>query len=285
MSQEPVRVWLALDPELGQLRILLNGQPVGKLVSLGGQMSLDLNPEHAEIRDDLAAYCSALFGNMTETLRSALYEAPGFLTNTMAREAMAAVPAERKRRVHLGCGGDVRAGWLNVDYRPGGGVGYDEASGFLNFDLRQGLPPLEDGSVDMVFSSHFFEHLRHEEAINLMRDCRRVLKDGGVARFQMPDFAMTFKAYCEADPEYLEAFRSTHKLLDHMPEFSRNYADLVSRSVYEYYTHKYIWDVENLSLALKAVGFSDVQVDDHRDEFDHPSSVRRDYSYYLTATA
>lgn len=285
MSEEQVRVWLAMDPEQGKLRVLLNGQPVGVLANAGGQLSVVVDGPYAEIRDELVRYCSAAFANMPDTLRAAIYEAPGFVTNAAGRDAVAAIPAEAKTRVHLGCGGDLRHGWLNIDYRPGAAVGYDPASGFLNYDLRQGLPPLEDGSVDMVFSSHFFEHLRHEEAINLMRDCRRALKPGGVARFQMPDFAATFKAYCDADRAFLDNCLVTHKLLDHMPEYARNYADLVSRSVYEFYTHKYVWDPENLSKALSAAGFSEVSVDEHRDEFDHPSQLRRDCSYYLSAVA
>ncbi|HXA37665.1 MAG TPA: hypothetical protein VNW53_01580 [Phenylobacterium sp.] len=283
MSDEPVKVWLAMDPEQGQLRLLLNRVPVGTLTAAAGQVTLSLDPEYAQLHNDLTGYCAALFANMPDTLRAALYEAPGFVINSAGRDAAAAMAPDLKRRVHLGCGPDIRPGWLNIDFQPGAAPGYNAGRSFLNYDLRQGLPELEDRSVDMFFSSHFFEHLRHEEGMNLMRQCRAALRDDGVARFQMPDFKGTFRAYVDDDQPFLETAVSTHKILDHMPDYARNYADLVSRSVYEFYTHKYVWDPENLSKALLAAGFSDVQEAPYDTELDHPSALRRDYSYYLVA--
>jgi predicted SAM-dependent methyltransferase len=283
MSEASVKVWLAMDAEQGMLRILLNGQPIGRLANAGGQVSIQLDPEYAMLQKDLVPYCNSLFANMPETLRAATYEATGFVTNFAGREAAIDIPADLRRRIHLGCGPDLRPGWLNIDYQPGGAVGYNPATCFLNYDLRQGLPGLEDNSVDVVFSSHFFEHLRHEEATNLMRECRRVLRDDGVARFQMPDFTGTFRAYVANDEAFLDTCLTTHKLLDQNPDYARNFADVVSRSVYESYTHKYIWDPENLSKALLANGFSQVTEEPYDAELDHPSSIRRDYSFYLTA--
>ena len=47
--------------------------------------------------------------------------------------------------------------------------------------------PLEDGSVEFVYSEHFFEHLFLDEALALMRECNRVLKSNGVIRTCVPD--------------------------------------------------------------------------------------------------
>jgi predicted SAM-dependent methyltransferase len=285
MSQEPVRVWLAMDPEGAALRILLNRVPVGRLLNQGGRLVLDLDDDYARLRDDLTSYCGSLFANMPDTLRAAVYEAPGFVTNTAGRQAMESLAPELRRRVHLGCGPDVRRGWLNIDYRPGAPLGYDQARGFLNYDLRQGLPAIPDKSVEIFFSSHFFEHLRHEEGTNLMRECRRALVEGGTARFQMPDFKGTFRAYIADDQAFLDTALVTHKTLDHMPDYARNWADLVSRSVYESYTHKYVWDPENLSKALLAAGFSEVREVEHSNELDNPEEIRKAYSFYLEAAA
>lgn len=284
MSEGSVRVWLALDPAEAQVRVMLNQTSVGRVVGAGNQFAINMEPEYAHLRSELISYCSALFANMPETLQLAVYEAPAFATNAAGGDAMPSVPDSLKRLVHLGCGPDLRPGWLNIDYRPGGAGGYDPATGFLNYDLRRGLPPLADDSVEMVFSSHFFEHLRHEEAILLMKDCKRALRPGGVARFQMPNFALAFRSYCANDREYLETGLG-YKLLDHMPEYARNYADMISHTVYESYTHKYIWDEENLTKALLELGYRDVEVVDHDDAYDHPSPARRAYSFYVMATA
>ena len=82
--------------------------------------------------------------------------------------------------------------------------GYDAGAGFLNYDLRQGLPEIADGSVEVFFSSHFFEHVNPQEAMNLMQACRRALRDDGMARFQMPDFKQTFRAYVDDDQAFLD---------------------------------------------------------------------------------
>jgi predicted SAM-dependent methyltransferase len=283
MSEASVRVLLAMDPEQGVMRLLLNNVPAGTVVGAGSQVAFNLDPQFAHLRDELVSYCSGLFANMPETLRAGVYEASGFLTNAAGREASAALRDDRKRLVHLGCGPDLRPGWLNIDYKPGGALGYNAATGFLNYDLRQGLPEIETGSVEVFFSSHFFEHVNPDEAMNLMKECRRALRDDGMARFQMPDFKQTFRAYVDDDQGFLDKALNYYKLLDQMPAYARNYADLVSVGVYESYTHKWIWDPENLSKALLAAGFGSVEEVDFDPQIDNPAEARRDYSYYLLA--
>jgi predicted SAM-dependent methyltransferase len=283
MSEAPVRVLLAMDPEQGVLRLLLNNVPSGTVVSTGGQPTLNLDPQYAHLRDELVSYCSSLFANMSETLRAGVYEAPAFLINAAGREASAALPDFRKRLIHLGCGPDVRPGWLNIDYKPDGAAGFNAANGFLNYDLRQGLPEITTGSVEVFFSSHFFEHVNPQEAMNLMKECRRALRSDGMARFQMPDFKQTFRAYVDDDQEVFDKAINYYKLLDQMPAYARNYADLVSQSVYEDYTHKWIWDPENLSKALIAAGFGTAEEVEFDPNIDNPAEARRDYSYYILA--
>ena len=80
-------------------------------------------------------------------------------------------------RVNLGCGRDVRDGWLNVDqYAPPG-------SGIIQADVEDGLP-FEDGSVDFVLASHVLEHvLRFDRTI---AEIYRVLRSGGTLEVQVP---------------------------------------------------------------------------------------------------
>jgi predicted SAM-dependent methyltransferase len=283
MSGDTVHVLLAMDPEHGAMRLLLNNVPAGSVISAGGQITLVIDSEFAHLREELVSYCSSLFANMSETLRAGIYEAPAFRTNTAGREASVALGDDSKRRVHLGCGPDLRPGWLNIDYRPGATLGYDAATGFLNYDLRQGLPEIATGSVDVFFSSHFFEHVNPQEALNLMVECRRAVRDDGMVRFQMPDFKQTFRAYVDDDQAFLDKALNYYNLLDKLPVYSRNYADLVSVAVYEDYTHKWVWDPQNLSLALIAAGFGTVEEVDFDPEIDNPAEARRDYSYYLLA--
>ena len=144
---------------------------------------------------------------------------------------------------------------------------------------------MPDASAELIFSSHFFEHLRHEHATQLMRQCRRVLKPGGKARFQMPDYEKAFEAYIRRDPDVLAEAINTHKLLQHMPAYSRHWGDVMSRAVYEFYEHKYIWDPENLAVALKVAGFSEAYVDEPIEGLDNLTDLRKDASFYMWAIA
>ena len=276
--QEPLRVWLSLDPEQGVIRILLNSQPIGLLLS-GKQVRLD--PQFAELKA-ITPILAKLFSRMSDTLQTASYEINALRAFDSGSAAAKQIPAERRARVQMGCGPHVRPGWLNIDYRPDGALGYDAEAGFLNFDLRGSLP-LPDASVDLVFSSHFFEHILHHHAISLLKDIRRTLKPGGAARFQMPDYEIAFRAYTNRDQKIYDDFVLRDALLNHMPAYARGWGDLMSRAIFEFYEHKYIWDRENLPIALKVAGFSAVTIDTMNPEIDNVS--RDDASFYVHAIA
>lgn len=279
-----VDIWLALDPEHGVVRLVLNGHTIGRLGGKGGNPQILLDPAFQQQFGAVTPYAQTLFANMGDTLSTALFEVGAFRVNAAGGPAADTIPPAARTKVQLGCGPDERAGWLNIDYRPGGALGYDPTKGFLNFDLRAGLP-LPDASAELIFSSHFFEHLRHEHATALMRECRRVLKPGGVARFQMPDYDKAFKAYVERDPDVLAEYVGRHGLLNHMPAYARLWGDLISRSVYEFYEHKYVWDVENLCVALREAGFTMAAADQAQPGLDNLSDLRAETSFYVQAVA
>lgn len=45
----------------------------------------------------------------------------------------------------------------------------------------------EDNTFDFIFSEHFLEHLFLDEAIELLKECYRILKPNGVVRIVVPD--------------------------------------------------------------------------------------------------
>ena len=55
--------------------------------------------------------------------------------------------------------------------------------------------PLDDNSVDLIYSSHTFEYFDREYADVVLQKWKKKLKDGGILRFAIPDFKMYAKLY------------------------------------------------------------------------------------------
>lgn len=57
---------------------------------------------------------------------------------------------------------------------------------YMNHDLRNPLP-FRDGEMDGVFASHTLEHFDAQDAMRLLRDCRRITRAGGVVCMSVPN--------------------------------------------------------------------------------------------------
>lgn len=85
------------------------------------------------------------------------------------------------RFLNLACGATFidTPQWLNLDYTP------------LDPAVRQadllGRLPVADGSLQMVYCSHFIEHVPRTHVLGLLQECRRVLQSGGLLRLVVPD--------------------------------------------------------------------------------------------------
>ena len=97
--------------------------------------------------------------------------------------------------VNVGCGSVFHPDWENLDAHPA-------SPQVRRHDLRAGLP-YAGGSVDAVYASHVLEHLAPEEAERLVRECARVLKPGGTARFAVPDLEAIGRLYLRSLEEAL----------------------------------------------------------------------------------
>jgi SAM-dependent methyltransferase len=81
-------------------------------------------------------------------------------------------------RLNLGCGRDIRPGWVNVDAVPAPGI--DVAT---DFDHDPVLP-FADGTVGYSEGVHVIEHLR--DPLPFMAELWRVTRRGGHAVFRCP---------------------------------------------------------------------------------------------------
>ena len=92
--------------------------------------------------------------------------------------------------LHIGCGGNVHAGWLNTD------LYNSEADTYLDATKRF---PFEDQTFERVFSEHLIEHLRIDKVRASLNETHRVLRPAGLCRISCPDLALYARKYIEKD--------------------------------------------------------------------------------------
>lgn len=209
-----------------------------------------------------------------------------------SRNSFLQLQGKQGLRVNLGCGSDIKDGWVNLDLCLDGTISSrDPKALFINYDIRLGLP-IAENSCDMIYSSHFFEHLDYPQGVKLMRDCYRMLRPGGTFRFCLPNFKRAFEAYVNRDQEFLNGLLEMQwpdqsvdirRVLPEVELGTESIADYVNYVVYQSGEHKCIYDEEKVIKLLRHIGFSQAAESSFEPGIDIDSRVRRTYSFYLEA--
>jgi predicted SAM-dependent methyltransferase len=91
--------------------------------------------------------------------------------------------------LNVGCGPFPLEGFCNIDYIWG--------PRRYCFDITKGIP-LASGSVKGIFSEHCLEYFKPEQLVTVLRDFRRILRAGGIARIVLPDGGLYCRLYLQA---------------------------------------------------------------------------------------
>lgn len=88
-------------------------------------------------------------------------------------------------------------GWHNIDIHDLNG--WAQANGYLfrHHDVTKGLP-YDTGAVDLIYTSHFLEHVPYDQGQTFLRECRRVIKPDGALRIVVPDARMLCCTYAKS---------------------------------------------------------------------------------------
>jgi predicted SAM-dependent methyltransferase len=120
-------------------------------------------------------------------------------------------PEDDLLKLNLGCYTNMfYYGWINIDVLPLEDFAKNNGYKFVQKDIREGLP-FKDQSVDLIYSSHFIEHLTYEEAFNFIKECKRILKPQGVCRLLFPDTEKLVKNYLDKKMESLDELSDASK--------------------------------------------------------------------------
>jgi len=176
------------------------------------------------------------------------------------------------KKVNLGCGLHCSSGWLNIDgsltsllgtnmtllnkvvYKVAGSSAYYNFNDFNEViknkklywrDLTDKIP-LTDNSIDIVFSSHFLEHLTKTKGEQFLNDIYRIMKPGGLMRILVPDLDIAIQKFNQGEiNETLDLFFYTSEEAD----FS---------------AHKYNYTFGSLKTKLEEIGFKNVVRQSHQ---------------------
>lgn len=170
---------------------------------------------------------------------------------------LATIKECRQLKLNLGCGPNIKSGWINIDLAG--------PSDFI-LDLREPIP-LADCTCQMIYSEHFFEHIGYPEtALKLLRDYYRLLEPGGLLSIGVPDGELALKAYAGDDPEQ---FFTISKERWH-PQWANTRMEQINFMFRQDGEHQFIYDWETLQKAMGEAGFSAIHRRAFNPELDSP---------------
>lgn len=115
--------------------------------------------------------------------------------------------------------------------------------------------PVQDESVDVLYSSHMLEHLDRNETDNFLMEAFRVLCPSGIIRIAIPDIKKHVVQYCDSNDA--DAFIESIQLCVPRPRTLAKRARLLlvgSRN------HQWMYDGNSLSRLLQKHSFLNTEV-------------------------
>lgn len=131
--------------------------------------------------------------------------------------------------------------WINID-------GFKDQNVQYLCDFSRSLP-FKDETFDGIFCEHVFEHFTYDSGRNLMVECKRILKKGGVLRIVVPDGNKILKSYFD-DPQ---------KIVEYKQVQSGFPMEAVNTWFYQRYEHQCIYDAGYLMDSLQKAGFKETR--------------------------
>ncbi len=148
-------------------------------------------------------------------------------------------------RLHVGCGARLEREWTNIDMEINHHPDQRDVVA-TEIDVRKMLP-YGAGSVDMIYSEHFIEHLTRDEGQAFFAECFRVMRVGAAIRISTPDLATVVEAYQNGD---LGRWRR----VGYLPTSP---ARMVNEAL-TLWGHRFTYDLTEIVDALEAAGFHNV---------------------------
>ncbi len=152
-------------------------------------------------------------------------------------------------KLHIGGGEHRLDGWLNTDI--------ELIPDVMVMDATKPFP-FADNTIQFVYTEHMIEHVSREGALRMLRECHRVMRDGGVIRVTTPNLATLLGLYSSALSDtqrgYVSWFCQTFLAPDVTPS-----AVSVINAHFRMWGHEFVYDEPTLTNALHDAGFKSVR--------------------------
>ena len=159
---------------------------------------------------------------------------------------------EKANYINLGSGSVYVGGMINIDFFGTRLVDYEMD---LRFPFR-----IPNDSIDGIVSEHTFEHLTYEHAASALGECFRILKQGGVMRFIVPDMSILIEHYERGDDAWFETWCEEVLIGQERQEMKRFFTKMFAIAfTANFYGHRSCWDMETARIYLENAGFRDIR--------------------------
>ena len=154
------------------------------------------------------------------------------------------------KKLHIGCGKNVLPGWLNMDALP-------LLPDALYLDATRRFS-FKDEAFDFVFSEHMIEHIAYRHGLNMLAECRRVLKPSGKIRISTPDLNFLVDLNRSDKSELHEQYIRWSTRTFNNGTVQEGNAVFVINQFVRSWGHRFIYDEKTLREAMLNAGFTNI---------------------------
>ena len=173
---------------------------------------------------------------------------------TRRRKIRSYLHSNQLKKLQLGTSNSPMVGWLNTDVLP-----TSRKVAYLDATRRF---PFNNDVFDYVYSEHVIEHIEHERAVFMLRECFRVLKPGGKIRISTPDLKV-YTGLHSKEKTASQKFYIDWVIQNLMPEVDYCEEVFLINNAFRAWGHQFLYDRETLRVTMTRSGFEVI-------EFYHP---------------
>ncbi len=160
------------------------------------------------------------------------------------------IRASGPKKLQIGAGPSFTDGWLVTDIEPP-----RLKVGYLDATKRY---PFPSASFDYIHTEHMIEHVPYQGGAAMLKECRRILKPGGLIRVATPDVKVLLDLYYKRDDAMATRYVKwiTDRRLPDVPGYNPLF---VINNAVRAWGHQFFYDAALLTDTLTRAGFVDVR--------------------------